>query len=152
MNNRTKVVLGATVALLVFWILLRVVVLSQAGVSGVGVFYFALPIGGVVAILLLLLRLGLLNFGERPSATVQHWQHNTAARGHQPGGLHALSCQRPDRSCVERQFETHEPPRRRNIHFTQLIFAVRPTWALSAKYSSTARSRSPSDSCAGRSS
>ena len=84
MNNRTKVVIGATVALLVFWIILRVVVLSQAGVSGVGVFYFALPIGGVVAILLLLLRLGLLNFGERPSATVQHWQHNTAARGPQP--------------------------------------------------------------------
>jgi hypothetical protein len=74
MNNRTKVVLGATVALLVFWIIMRVVVLSQAGVTGVGIFYFALPIGGVVAILLLVARLGLLNFGERPSATVQHPQ------------------------------------------------------------------------------
>ena len=48
------------------------------------IFYFALPIGGVVAILLLLVRLGLLSFGERPSATLQHWQHNTAAQGRQP--------------------------------------------------------------------
>jgi hypothetical protein len=89
MNNRTKVVLGATVALLVLWIILRVVVLSQAGVSGVGVFYFALPIGGVVAILLLLVRLGLLNVGERPSTTVQHWQHNSAVQAPQPASAPA---------------------------------------------------------------
>ena len=30
------------------------------------------------------LRLGLLNFGERSSATVQHWQPNTAVQGPQP--------------------------------------------------------------------
>ena len=28
--------------------------------------------------------LGLLNFGERSSATVQHWQPNTAVQGPQP--------------------------------------------------------------------
>jgi hypothetical protein len=43
-----------------------------------------LPIGGIVALLLLLMRLGLLNFGERSSATVQHWQPNTAVQGPQP--------------------------------------------------------------------
>jgi hypothetical protein len=32
----------------------------------------------------LLMRLGLLNFGERSSATVQHWQPNTAVQGPQP--------------------------------------------------------------------
>jgi hypothetical protein len=36
-----------------------------------------------VALLLLLMRLGLLNFGERSSATVQHWQPNTAVQGSQ---------------------------------------------------------------------
>jgi hypothetical protein len=43
-----------------------------------------LPIGGIVALLLLLMRLGLLNFGERSSATVQHWQPNTAVQGPAP--------------------------------------------------------------------
>ena len=43
-----------------------------------------LPIGGIVALLLLLMRLGLLNFGERSGATVQHWQPNTAVQGPAP--------------------------------------------------------------------
>ena len=84
MNNRTKVVLGATVALLAIWLTLRVVVLSQVGLAGGWIFYLGLPIGGIVALLVLLLRLGLLNFGEGSSATVQHWQHNTAVQGPQP--------------------------------------------------------------------
>jgi hypothetical protein len=84
MNNRTKVVLGAIVALLALWLTLRVVVLSQVGLAGGWIFYLGLPIGGIVALLLLLLRLGLLNFGEGSSATVQHWQHNTAVPGPQP--------------------------------------------------------------------
>lgn len=74
MNNQTKVVLGAIGALFAISFVLRFVVLSQAGVSGMWIFYLGLPIGGTVAVLLLLLRLGLLNFGERPNATVQHWQ------------------------------------------------------------------------------
>jgi len=84
MNNRTKVVLGATVGLVAIWMILRVVMLSQAGVSGAGIYYLGLPIGGIVALLLLLMRLGLLNFGERSSATVQHWQPDSAMLGPRP--------------------------------------------------------------------
>jgi hypothetical protein len=87
MNNQTKVVLGAIGALFAISFVLRFVVLSQAGVSGMWIFYLGLPIGGTVAVLLLLLRLGLLNFGERPNATVQHWQHSTTAQVPQPSPL-----------------------------------------------------------------
>lgn len=74
MNNQTKVVLSAIGALFAISLIVRFVVLSQVGVSGAWIFYLGLPIGGIAAVLLLLLRLGLLNFGERPSATVQQWQ------------------------------------------------------------------------------
>jgi len=84
MNNNTKVVLGAIAALLAVSFIVRFVVLSQAGLAGGWIFYLGLPIGGIVAILLLLMRLGLLNLGERPSTAIQHWQHNTAVHGHQP--------------------------------------------------------------------
>jgi hypothetical protein len=84
MNNNSKVVLGAIAALFAISLIFRFVVLSQAGVSGTWIFYLGLPIGGIVAVLVLLLRLGLLNFGERPSATVQHWQYNTTAQVPQP--------------------------------------------------------------------
>jgi hypothetical protein len=50
-------------------LLVRFVVLSQAGVSGLWIFYLGLPFGGIITVLLLLLRLGVLDFGERPSAT-----------------------------------------------------------------------------------
>ncbi|HWF70399.1 MAG TPA: SHOCT domain-containing protein [Mycobacterium sp.] len=84
MNNNSKVVLGAIGALFAISLIFRFVVLSQAGVPGTWIFYLGLPIGGIVAVLVLLLRLGLLNFGERPSTTVQHWQHNTTAQAPQP--------------------------------------------------------------------
>jgi hypothetical protein len=84
MNNRAKVVVGASVGLLAIWLILRVVMLSQAGISGGSIFYFGLPVGGIVALILLLLRLGLLNFGEGSSATVQHWPHNTAVQAPPP--------------------------------------------------------------------
>ena len=45
-------------------------------------FYFGLPIGGFIALALLLMRLGLLNFADRPSLTIQGWQHYDAAQGH----------------------------------------------------------------------
>jgi hypothetical protein len=80
MNNRTKVILGAIVALFAISLVFRFVVLSQVGVAGGWIFYLGLPIGGIIALLVLLLRLGLLNFGESPSATVQHRQHNTAGQ------------------------------------------------------------------------
>jgi hypothetical protein len=83
MNDRTKVVLGAIVALFAISLVLRFVVLSQVGVAGGWIFYLGLPIGGIVALIVLLLRLGLLNFGEGSSGTLQHWQHNTAVRGPQ---------------------------------------------------------------------
>jgi hypothetical protein len=84
MNTNTKVVLGAIAALFAVSFIVRFIVLSQAGLTGGWIFYLGLPIGGVVAILLLLLRLGVLNFGESSSATVQHWQHNATAQGPLP--------------------------------------------------------------------
>ncbi len=79
MNNRTNVVLGAVAALFAITIVFRFVVLSQLGVSGSWIFYLGLPFGGIVGVVLLLLRLGLLNFGESSGTMVQPWQHNTAA-------------------------------------------------------------------------
>ena len=96
MNNRTKVILGAIVALFAISIVLRFVVLSQVGVAGGWIFYLGLPIGGIIALLVLLLRLGLLNFGESPSATVQHWQHNTAGQAPAPASPPPAESQRLD--------------------------------------------------------
>jgi hypothetical protein len=84
MSTRTKVILGAIVALFAISLVSRFVVLGQFGMAGGWIFYLGLPIGGVVALLLLLLRLGLLNFGESPSATVQHWQHDAAGQAPAP--------------------------------------------------------------------
>jgi hypothetical protein len=96
MNNRTKVILGAIVALFAISLVFRFVVLSQVGVAGGWIFYLGLPIGGIVALLVLLLRLGLLNFGESPSATVQHWQHNTAGQAPAPASPPPAASQRLD--------------------------------------------------------
>jgi hypothetical protein len=96
MNTRTKVIVGAIVALFALSLVFRFVVLSQVGVAGGWIFYLGLPIGGIVALLLLLLRLGLLNFGESPSATVQHWQHNTAGQAPAPVSPPPAASQRLD--------------------------------------------------------
>jgi hypothetical protein len=97
MNTRTKVIVGALVALFAISLVFRFVVLSQVGVAGGWIFYLGLPIGGIVALLLLLLRLGLLNFGESPSPTVQHWQHDTAGQAPAPASsLSAAASQRLD--------------------------------------------------------
>jgi uncharacterized oligopeptide transporter (OPT) family protein len=96
MNNRTKVILGAIVALFAISLVFRFVVLSQVGVAGGWIFYLGLPIGGIIALLVLLLRLGLLNFGESPSATVQHWQHNTAGQTPVPASPPPAASQRLD--------------------------------------------------------
>lgn len=96
MNYRTKVILGAIVALFAISLVFRFVVLSQVGVAGGWIFYLGLPIGGIVALLVLLLRLGLLNFGESPSATVQHWQHNTAGQAPAPASPPPAASQRLD--------------------------------------------------------
>ena len=96
MNNRTKVILGAIVALFAIPLVFRFVVLSQVGVAGGWIFYLGLPIGGIIALLVLLRRLGLLNFGENPSATVQHWQHNTAGQAPAPASPPPAASQRLD--------------------------------------------------------
>ncbi len=89
--NKTKVVLWAIVGLLALSLVLRFAVLSQAGVAGGWIFYLGLPIGGIVALIVLLLRLGLLNFGESSSAAVQHWQYNTGVQGAPDGACVAGS-------------------------------------------------------------
>jgi len=96
MNNRTKVILGAIAALFAISLVFRFVVLSQVGVAGGWIFYLGLPIGGIIALLVLLLRLGLLNFGESPSATVQHWQHHTAGQVPAPASPPPAASQRLD--------------------------------------------------------
>ncbi len=78
MNNQTKVVLGAIAAVFGLSLLVRFAVLSQAGRSGMWIFYFSLPFGGIVTVLLLLLRLGVLKSGESSRPAVQHWQYNAA--------------------------------------------------------------------------
>lgn len=105
MNNRTKVVIGAIVALFALSLVFRFVVLSQAGLSGGWIFYLGLPIGGIVAVILLLLRLGLLNFGDGSSATVQHWQHNTTAPAADPSQrLHELETLRTNGAISENEY------------------------------------------------
>lgn len=76
MTNNKPVVLivGAIGAVFALSLVLRFVVLSQFGVPGGGFLYFGLPVGGI-GVLMLLLRLGLLHFGESSSSTIQHWQH-----------------------------------------------------------------------------
>lgn len=86
MRNNNKViaiVLGAVAALFALSFVVRLVLLSQYGLSG-GWLFFALPFGGI-GVLVLVLRLGLLNFGDRPSSTVQAWQHNIQPWQHNIG-------------------------------------------------------------------
>jgi hypothetical protein len=79
-NKVTAIVLGAVAALLALSFVMRFVLLSQYGLSG-GWIFFALPFGGI-GVLVLVLRLGLLNFGDKSRGTVQSfqpWQHNIGA-------------------------------------------------------------------------
>ena len=75
MNNNKVVVivLGAVAALFALSMVMRFVMLSEYGISSSWM-YYGLPMGGI-GLVVLLLRLGLLNFGERsarpmPSAPV----------------------------------------------------------------------------------
>lgn len=80
-NKPIVPVVGVIAALFVASLLVRFVLLSQSGLPGGWILYFGLPIGGI-GVLVLLLRLGLLNFGQ--SATIQHWQHHSAAQAASP--------------------------------------------------------------------
>jgi hypothetical protein len=74
-NNKViAMVLGAAAALFALSFVVRFVLLSQYGVSG-GWIYFGLPFGGI-GVLVLLLRLGLLNFGDKSGGTALPWQQN----------------------------------------------------------------------------
>jgi len=88
MNNNKVIalVVGGLVALVALSLGLRFVLASQAGVPGY--FYLGLPIGGISVVILLLLRLGVLNFGQRPGGTIQHWQQHSGMQA-PPGGYQA---------------------------------------------------------------
>jgi hypothetical protein len=79
MNNKKviAVVGGAIAIVLAFSLLVRFVVLSQAGVPVGWIFYLGLPVGGI-GVLVLVLRLGLLNFGERSSGIIHTWRLNSS--------------------------------------------------------------------------
>ena len=76
MNNNKVVVivLSAVAALFAVSMVMRFVMLSEYGVSGSWM-YFGLPMGGV-GLVVLLLRLGLIHFGERSARPMQPWQHS----------------------------------------------------------------------------
>jgi hypothetical protein len=83
-NKPIALVVGALVAVFVASLVVRFVVLSQAGLSGGSFFYLGLPVAGIGALTLLLLRLGLLGVGQRSSATIQHWEQHSAGQGPAP--------------------------------------------------------------------
>jgi hypothetical protein len=69
---------GAIAALFVISLVIRFVALSELGLPGGWTLYFGLPVGGI-GLLILLLRLGLLNFGQGSTATIQPLaQHGVA--------------------------------------------------------------------------
>ena len=75
-NNKPVLILaGVIAAIFVISLVIRFVALSEFGLPGGWTLYFGLPIGGI-GLLILLLRLGLLNFGQGPSATMQAFQHH----------------------------------------------------------------------------
>ena len=77
-NNKPVLILaGAIAALFVISLVVRFVALSELGLPGGWTLYFGLPVGGI-GLLILLLRLGLLNFGHEPSATMRAFQHDAA--------------------------------------------------------------------------
>jgi len=75
-NNKPVLVLaGSIAAIFVISLVIRFVALSELGMPGGWTLYFGLPVGGI-GLLILLLRLGLLNFGQEPSATMRAFQHD----------------------------------------------------------------------------
>ncbi|BBX47816.1 hypothetical protein GCM10009641_11390 [Mycobacterium cookii] len=82
MNNNKPFIIaaGAIAALFTASLVFRYIVLSQAGLSGGWILYMGLPAGGIIAVILLLFRLGILNFGDKPSIAAPPWQHHTVAQ------------------------------------------------------------------------
>jgi hypothetical protein len=74
-NNKPVVILaGSIAALFVISLVIRFVALSELGMPGGWMLYFGLPVGGI-GVLILLLRLGLLNFGQGSTATIRPLEH-----------------------------------------------------------------------------
>ena len=77
-NNKPVVILaGAIAAFFVISLVIRFVALSELGLPGGWTLYFGLPVGGI-GLLILLLRLGLLNFGQGSAETMRPFQHDAA--------------------------------------------------------------------------
>jgi hypothetical protein len=74
-NKPLLIVAGAVAALFVISFVVRFIALSELGLPGGWMLMFGLPAGGI-GLLVLLLRLGLLNFGQSPSATMRPLQQN----------------------------------------------------------------------------
>jgi hypothetical protein len=77
-NKPVLIVAGAVAALFVISFVVRFIALSQLGLPGGWMLMFGLPAGGI-GLLVLLLRLGLLNVGHSPSATMQPFHHHDVA-------------------------------------------------------------------------
>jgi hypothetical protein len=74
-NNKViAIALGSVGALFALSLVVRFVLFSEYGPSG-GWMFVGLPFGGI-GILVLLLRLGVFNSGQRPGSTMVPWQHH----------------------------------------------------------------------------
>ena len=75
MNNKTiAIALGSVAALFALSLVARFVLFSEYGPSG-GWMFVGLPFGGI-GIVVLLLRLGVFNSGQRFGTTMAPWQHH----------------------------------------------------------------------------
>jgi hypothetical protein len=73
-NNKViAIAVGSVAALFALSLIARLVLFSEYGLSG-GWMFFGLPFGGI-GILVLLLRLGVFNSGQRPGSTMVPGQH-----------------------------------------------------------------------------
>jgi hypothetical protein len=78
-NNKPAVILAAAIAaLFVISFVIRFVALSEFGLPGGWTLYFGLPVGGI-GLLIIVLRLGLFNFGQGSTATIQPLQQHGVA-------------------------------------------------------------------------
>jgi hypothetical protein len=81
-NKAVTIVLGAVGAMIVMSLIVRFVVLSQYGVSS-GWMFYAVPFGGI-GVVVLLLRLGLLNLGDRSGGGAPAWRHDFGTQAYPP--------------------------------------------------------------------
>ena len=81
MNNNKPLLIavGAIAALFTLSLVFRYIILSQYGLPGGWVLYMGLPTGGIIAVTLLLIRLGIINFGEKSGVTTAPLQHHSVA-------------------------------------------------------------------------